>query len=582
MKKHSFYQNLYCVVATLLLASCATSQQTVLDHKQRQETERFAQEIFAVLAGDIATQSGDIPSAIAYYKEAAISSKNESLFANALALTFHSEQYDEAKSIGLSWEKINPESLLMNKALAMVYMRSEKPLQAVPHVERVIRESKNFYRADSMLRDILDLGLESDAVAEWATSNPDNPYLLLLKSLFAFNAQDYQSALQWSQDVLSKDPQLLIAIALQADALFALGRVEEGLELLQVQSQTHLNNPGLLLKSARKHFLYDRDIKALTSYQQFLLSYGKDLSPQSDYEELVNTLEASYAIATIKLGMHQYQNARELFSDLYRYALATEHASEIQKSVYYLARVDEMQGEYDQAIARYRSIYGNNLFSESRIGIARIFIEKGDYKEIPRLFDKARLQTSHDRTKIALFIAQAEMMKDIASAKEVLQVYSTALKQYPNELNLLYSRAMFYNSIKDLAATKKDLKRIIKFDSRNWRALNALGYLLVESNRDLTEAREYLAHAYQLQPNSAAVIDSIGWLEFRLNNLQKAEQYIRRAAGMHLHPEILGHLAEVFLSQHRKQEAAGVLERALNHFPDNEYLIKLYEAKKDI
>lgn len=582
MRKPLFHLYGYCLAATLLVLSCASGPQFSSDPKQERQIEDLSQQVFNVLAGDIAMQSGDTTAAIHHYKDAAISSHNESLFANALAIAMRNELYDEATHIGKSWERINPNSLLLNQAMSIIYMRSDQPQKALPYIERIIANSVNFYRAGSALQDLLGLGLNPDMIANFVKADPDNPRLLLLRALFALNAQDYQSALQGSRDALAKDPSLIKAFALTADALFELGRVEESLELLETQSRSYPLDEHLLLKSARKHFLYDRDIKALASYQQFLYSHGQPLSPPLAYEEAADSIEATYAIATINLKMHQYQKARTLFTHLQHYALAIGNPPETQRSTYYLGKVDEAQGKYQDAIARYKSIGNHNLFSESRIAIARALIKQGKYQQVPQVFNEARRQTTHDRTRMALFIAQAEIMKDFASQQQVLQVYANALKQYPNELNILYSRAMFYNDRKDFASTQEGLKKIIKFDARNWRALNALGYLLVESNRNLSEAKEYLQRAYALKPNSAAVVDSVGWLEFRLNNLEQAEEYIRRAAGMHLHPEILGHLAEVFLSQNKTREALGVLERALSLFPDNPYLIKLYEAERDI
>ena len=106
-------------------------------------------------------------------------------------------------------------------------------------------------------------------------------------------------------------------------------------------------------------------------------------------------------------------------------------------------------------------------------------------------------------------------------------------------------------------------------------ALNSLGYVLADHNVRLDEAKAYIQRAYALQPDNPAILDSMGWVEFRLNNIEVAESFIRRAVASLRHSEVFGHLFEVLCARKRVVEAAAVLAEALTEFPEDDYLQSL-------
>jgi Flp pilus assembly protein TadD len=108
-------------------------------------------------------------------------------------------------------------------------------------------------------------------------------------------------------------------------------------------------------------------------------------------------------------------------------------------------------------------------------------------------------------------------------------VLQKALLQYPDDLNLLYTRAMLAEKRNDLAQMEKDLRLIIKRDPDNAMALNALGYTLSDRTTRYAEAKALIEQAHQINPEDPAVLDSLGWVNFRMGNLDEAERLLRQA-----------------------------------------------------
>jgi tetratricopeptide (TPR) repeat protein len=106
----------------------------------------------------------------------------------------------------------------------------------------------------------------------------------------------------------------------------------------------------------------------------------------------------------------------------------------------------------------------------------------------------------------------------------------------------------------------------------NAHAYNALGYTFAERNIRLTEALELVEKAYQLAPDDPAILDSMGWVHYRLGNLDKGLDFLRKAIIARPDPEVAAHLAEVLVARGERREAKSVSDKALKENPDNEAL----------
>ncbi|HYQ92927.1 MAG TPA: tetratricopeptide repeat protein, partial [Candidatus Competibacteraceae bacterium] len=152
--------------------------------------------------------------------------------------------------------------------------------------------------------------------------------------------------------------------------------------------------------------------------------------------------------------------------------------------------------------------------------------------------------------------------------------------QYPDNPDVLYTRTLLAERLDRLDIVEQDLRRLIDANPKNGQALNALGYTLADRTDRYQEALQYLQQAVTLLPNDPAVLDSIGWVYYRLKQYDKALEYLRRAYQLSEDDEIGAHLSEVLWVSGQRDEARKVWQKALDKKPDSDYLIKLKEMIK--
>jgi Flp pilus assembly protein TadD len=114
-----------------------------------------------------------------------------------------------------------------------------------------------------------------------------------------------------------------------------------------------------------------------------------------------------------------------------------------------------------------------------------------------------------------------------------------------------------------------NLRRLLELRPDHAHAYNALGYTLADRNQRLTEARELIEQALTLSPNDAFIMDSMGWVLYRLGRNQEALDYLQRAYQLRPDPDIAAHLGEVLWVLGKQDEARKVWSRALEEHATN-------------
>ena len=165
--------------------------------------------------------------------------------------------------------------------------------------------------------------------------------------------------------------------------------------------------------------------------------------------------------------------------------------------------------------------------------------------------------------------AEAELLVDNDLPGEALQVYVRALGDKYNS-ELLYARALLAEEIGRLDILEQDLRRIVKREPDNAQALNALGYTLADRTDRYDEAYGLIKRALLLNPHNFYILDSMGWVLYRLGRLQESEYYLRRSIAIKFDPVAAAHLAEVLWKQGMRDEARSILDRAMRLYPDDE------------
>ena len=541
------------------LGACAlpSSHSGAFDGAPGPETLALSDGVYQFLTGDLSLRYGNVEEALARYGEVLAYSPDPALFRAAISIAVQNDLYPQAAQLAERWRRLAPDDLQLNKTLFLIYLKLEDYEAALSYLEVIIGDDWSPAPGYASLWP-RNLGEEQSFRHAGALRDrfAQNARVHLLHALVASRHGRYQEALASAERSLSLEPGLSAGRLIKADALFQLDRAQEALLLLRRQVRRSPHDRTLLLRAAAAHWRHDYEHAAFELYQKAQRLYPDDP-------------EVLQALGVLRLHRGEHLQASDLFKKL-----GTLDA-ERSRSAYYLARVAEEEGDLPAALERYRTVTSGPFYGEARIGQARVHQRQGRTDLARAQLATARQRAQDPQARIALYIAEAELLAEARNAAEAFGVYTRALAEHANSPNLLYSRAMLALSMDRFGVFENDLKKIIERDPVNWQALNALGYVLADRNERLHEAREYIRRALALQPESAVILDSMGWVEFRLNNLAGARDFLQRAADKTRHPEIVGHLVEVLWLQGERTRALDMLEQASREFPDDEYLARL-------
>lgn len=179
-----------------------------------------------------------------------------------------------------------------------------------------------------------------------------------------------------------------------------------------------------------------------------------------------------------------------------------------------LGRIHEERHDPAGALDEYALVGPGPDYLPAQLRQADILIANGRGSDASRLLAEAR-EAQPDYA-IQLFLIESESYSNNNKDAQANQVLQQAIQRYPDDLNLLYTRAMLAEKRNDLTQMEKDLRAIIAREPENAMALNALGYTLADRTTRYAEAKALIDKAHQLTPmtrqcSTAWVGSTIAW-----------------------------------------------------------------------
>lgn len=250
-------------------------------------------------------------------------------------------------------------------------------------------------------------------------------------------------------------------------------------------------------------------------------------------------------------------------------------------SAYFLGLVAEEAGEGRKAMDYYyqveeRDYFGvDQYYQKARVRIAHLLLDAGNPDQARMHLKVSRGRSQREESVVQLYVAEGDLLYGLKQYAAGVTLLNRALEEYPGRAPLLYSRALLAERLGRIDWLERDLKAVLAEDPQNPQALNALGYTWADHNLNLELALEYIESAHAQLPDDAAVTDSLGWVHYRLGNLEKAELLLRRAFSLLTEGEIAAHLVEVLWVRGRHEEARRIYREAIDQLPDDEFLARV-------
>ncbi|NYZ61685.1 tetratricopeptide repeat protein [Luteimonas deserti] len=239
-----------------------------------------------------------------------------------------------------------------------------------------------------------------------------------------------------------------------------------------------------------------------------------------------------------------------------------------------LGQMAEYLEQFDEALNWYDTVPGGGERLQARLRGARVLhkLERRD-EAWQRLRALQSDNAADEDTRRDAYLLEAELRREDEDPAE-LDVYNLGLGAMPDDPAILYARALMWERRDDIARAEADLRRILVQDPENVAALNALGYTLADRTQRYTEALELIDRARLAEPDNAAIIDSYGWVLYRLGRHAEALVELRRAYSMMKDAEVAAHIAEVLWVMGRRDEARRYFDEARGLDPENRSLLR--------
>jgi len=200
---------------------------------------------------------------------------------------------------------------------------------------------------------------------------------------------------------------------------------------------------------------------------------------------------------------------------------------------------------------------------------ATILVSQGDIGAANAFFEGHR-QVHADGAELN-FALHAETLEALGSI-EAESVLSRGINAYPTSTRLLFARANFRERAGFFDLAEADYRQILNLNPGDASALNALGYALTNNTDRFQEAAGLLEEAISKDPRNPAIIDSLGWVYFKLGKDRQAELLLKEAYKQYPDPEVAAHLIELLWTQGREVEARDLIANQWRNSPNNEHL----------
>lgn len=547
------------------LAGCSGLQTTTraptAESSRAEAADARSELMYQVLVGEVAGQRGDFDTSVHYYVKAAEASDDPLIAQRATQIAVYAGKYDAALRAARRWAQLEPSNLEAQQFAAMLSIRAGDPDGALPYLESVLaltaeEPSEGFAVVSQLLAREGHPELAARAMALLVERHPDVATAHHGLSVLSLAAEDFETALSAAERALELDPDLIEARISRARALMGLERNDEALASVEQMLVEMPKHHDLRLTYARMLLEQERYDEALTQFERVAEARPGDG-------------DLLFTIGLLSIEAQRYEEARTY---LERSLNTGRHVNEAH---YYLGRIAEQQGDFKEGIAWYVKVLEGEHHFDAQTRIALLLGRLGHPDKARDHLASLRERFGEDDAQVRLFLVEGQVLGEARQYEEAMKLYNEALLLYPGDADLLYARALMAEKVDRLDVLEADLRAILERDPDNATALNALGYTLADRTDRYQEAFGYISRALEQRPDDPAVIDSMGWVQFRLGNLEKAEEYLRRAFDQFPDPEVAAHLVEVLWVRGERAEARQILEDALAENPESEPLLEV-------
>lgn len=512
--------------------------------------------LFKLMLAEVAVQRGQPQVAVPAYLELARETRDPRIAQRATEVAWNARLVPAALEAAGIWLQADPEATQARQVIAVLLVNQENLAEAQPHLEKWIAADKgsagqSFLQLSSLLGRHKDKAAVARLMQALAQPYADVPEARLAVAQAAWHANEHELSLAEARAALALRPDWELAVLFQVQVL----QRRSGDEALK------------FLAEYLKTYPQARDVRL--NYARLLVNEKKYAEARKQFDLLLNAFpqnaDVTMAVALLAIQSNDLDTAE---SQLKR---ALEINYKDPDSVrYYLGQVNEERKRFDQALQWYGAVRPGEQYINAQARYAGVLAKQGRLADARRHLQQVSPQSLQQR--VQLTQAEAQLLRDAMAYQEAFDVLGSALAKLPDTPDLLYDHAMAAEKINRVDVLEANLRKLIKIRPDHAHAYNALGYTLADRSERLPEARALIETALKLAPEDPFIMDSMGWVLYRLGQHKDGLEYLQRAFKLRPDPEIAAHLGELLWADGQREQAQKIWSDVLKEHPKNEVL----------
>ena len=522
--------------------------------------EANAEFVYKFLLAEIAAQRGDLNSAGHLYYDLAKLTKNIPLAQRATNIAGYARNGRLALDSAELWRQLDDSSLEAKQILAELFISSGNLAKARPLIEKLLELEKTRAEGFLYLNNLLTK-VENKKNALRFILAIAKPYNGLAEAHFSIAHTAYFAG---DLKLTEKELDLVEAInpkwetsALFRGYIIAKEWPEKALEFYKSFLKSNPNSNEVRLEFAKT-------LTSLKRYddakKQFLkLVDGSLASP-----------EISLTVALLSLELNDDKLAEKFFNQSIERGY--DDPDKIQM---YLARIYNKRGDFKKSLSILDKIISGLLFVDAKLLAAEIIVQNKSTEEAIESLSLYKNISSSD--KLRFLRAKTSMLFNDGRQQDAFDLLKSEDKNYSDSSEFKFDYAMLAEKMGNLLLMEQLLKEAIKIKPDFALAYNALGYSYADRNIKLADAKKYIEIALSIEPKNHYIIDSMGWLHYRLGNIDIALEFTQKAYAIQKDPEIAAHLGEIYWKKGEKEEAKRIWQDSLVNNPSNSVLNETFQ-----
>jgi tetratricopeptide (TPR) repeat protein len=510
-----------------------------------------------VLNAEVALHQDDYLTAVSEYRKAAELSDSVEIAMQATRLAFDYGFNKQGVKAAGRWVELDPQSdealihlaqlqlrtgdlRAARRSFAKLIERGEQPPDQRLFTVMSFISQEDPHDADELMR-ALAKPYDDSALAQYATA------------AVALQADEVEYAMARAERAIELDPDWIKPKLLYGRAMLMNGDIDKAIDYTaRLIGDDPDPDPDARMELALMYMTAGQEDYALSQVNQVLL-------------ERASRTDALRMMAIINFRQNNLDAAWDDFEDLLASGDYTADA------LFYLGRIADIRGEHDRAIRLYSQVLGgDNAVASQRRAAFIMAWQKDDLSGALERLDK--FAEERPVFAIDMLIAKASLLGSLDQHEEALELFDKAVAFRPDDEATALSRAELMLRMGRLDESIEAYRAAVKRWPESAMTLNAYGYTLADRTEEYKEAEKLIRKALKYDPESPAIIDSLGWVLHKRGKNEEALQYLETAYAGFPDPEVAAHIVEVLAALERRDEALEFLVTAEEENPDSDLL----------